>query len=663
METLRIGGLPIPVRRYGTLVIGSGCAGFNAADWLYDLGRRDVALITEGVYKGTSRNAGSDKQTYYKLSLASGQPDSVGELARTLMGGIGVNADTALAEAAGSVKSFMKLVLLGVPFPQNEYGEYVGYKTDHDPRERATSAGPLTSRYMTECLERSVRGKGIPILNDMQAVRLIVREGRVYGLLALDLKQFDSGNPGFILFDCDTVILATGGPASVYSCSVYPESQTGATGMALEAGAPGANLQEWQYGLASVDFRWNVSGSYQQVLPRYIAVSPDGAQREFLPEYLDDPFEAVNRVFQKGYQWPFDAGKILGSSLIDMIVHHETITLGNRVFLDFRRNPSCVEEHGFGRLSPEAAGYLRKSGALSGTPVERLAIMNRPAIELYRRNRIDLYRQPLEIAVCAQHHNGGVAVDAYWQSALRGLYAAGEAAGTFGVYRPGGSALNSTQVGSMRAAEHIAFGRDAEEPRPAIFADAARDSLGDFIARCLALRGKPPADVAPMMEEAGRLMSRCAAHVRDTDGMRKAQEILRRRLDGVFDRRPEGPGGLGALLKYRDTLVTQLAVLSAMESAADACGSRGSALVLDPSGTALPRRLAMYRYAPPKDGHADQVMMTLATDGGFRSEFRPARPLPEPDEWFETVWNADRARRDRCARRSSEKETYKGGFP
>ena len=44
-------------------VIGSGCAAFNAADWLYDYGQRDIAVITEGRNTGTSRNTGSDKQT------------------------------------------------------------------------------------------------------------------------------------------------------------------------------------------------------------------------------------------------------------------------------------------------------------------------------------------------------------------------------------------------------------------------------------------------------------------------------------------------------------------------------------------------------------------------------------------------------------------------
>lgn len=293
-----------------TIVIGTGCAGFNAADSLYDLNCQDIAILTEGIHMGTSRNAGSDKQTYYKLSLCSDDVDSIYELAKNLFEGGSVNGDTALAEAAGSLRSFMKLVELGVPFPTNQYGEYVGYKTDHDPRRRATSCGPLTSRIMTEKLESSVRRKGIRIYDRMQAIRLMVSSGKISGVLAINIDRLSKEDWGLTFFICNQVILATGGPAIVYEHSVYPESQTGMTGMVLEAGAVACNLQEWQYGLASTKFRWNVSGTYQQVLPRYIAVDSNGCEREFLAEYFSDPAQALNMIFLKGYQWPFDTKKL-----------------------------------------------------------------------------------------------------------------------------------------------------------------------------------------------------------------------------------------------------------------------------------------------------------------------------------------------------------------
>ena len=82
---------------FDTVIVGTGCAGYNCADWLYTLGRRDLAIVTRGRLSGASRNTGSDKQTYYKLSLASGMPDSVRKMARDLCAGGGVNAGVALA--------------------------------------------------------------------------------------------------------------------------------------------------------------------------------------------------------------------------------------------------------------------------------------------------------------------------------------------------------------------------------------------------------------------------------------------------------------------------------------------------------------------------------------------------------------------------------------
>ena len=197
---------------YHTVIIGSGCAGYHAAERLYDLGVTDIAILTEGRTCGTSRNTGSDKQTYYKLSLCGGEGDSVREMAQTLFDGGAVNGDTALCEAAYSARCFYHLVELGVPFPTNEYGEYAGYKTDHDPRSRATSCGPYTSRYMTEALERAVLARRIPILDGYLATEIHTEGGRVRGLNAVEIA---TAKP--VTLACRNIILCTGGEAGIYS--------------------------------------------------------------------------------------------------------------------------------------------------------------------------------------------------------------------------------------------------------------------------------------------------------------------------------------------------------------------------------------------------------------------------------------------------------------
>ena len=220
---------------------------------------------------------------------------------------------------------------------------------------------------------------------------------------------------------CAQVILATGGPAGIYFNRVYPESQFGMSGMAFEAGAAGANLDCWQYGLASVGFRWNVSGSYQQAIPRYVSVDAQGVEREFLAQAMGER-EALQNTFLKGYQWPFDPRKAEGSSRVDILVKAEE-DAGRRVYMDYTRNPAGFAPE---NLSTEAREYLENCGALRATPLERLRAINAPAIALYRDHGIDLATEYLEISVCAQHHNGGVQVDCHWQTCVPGLYACGE---------------------------------------------------------------------------------------------------------------------------------------------------------------------------------------------------------------------------------------------
>ena len=581
---------------YHTLIIGSGCAGYNAADKLYDFGIRDIAILTEGRFMGTSRNTGSDKQTYYKLSLCGSEADSVRQLADTLYSGGGVMGEHALCEAAYSTRCFMRLVELGVPFPTNEFGEYAGYKTDHDPRSRATSCGPLTSKYMTQALERSVLAKGIEILDAQQVVKILTDENGVTGVACVDTAA-----GSLSVLACRNVILCTGGPAGIYRNTVYPESQHGATGLAIEAGATLSNMEQWQYGIASTKFRWNLSGTYQQVLPRYVSVAPDGTEREFLYEKLGEA--SLGRIFLKGYQWPFDTRKIDGSSQVDLLVAAE-IKQGNRVFLDFTRNPKGLEG-GFSVLPREAFIYLERSGALFGTPIQRLAKMNIGAIELYAAHGIDLHTEPLEIAVCAQHCNGGVAVDSHWQSDIRGLYAAGEAAGTFGVYRPGGSALNSTQVGSLRAAEHIAANQRPACSIPTYSLPEIRFGTGNLTL---------------LREQLQHEMSRVADFDRSTQGMKQLFDRVSRFCADFFDMAVvENSTEFSELFKLYDMALTQRAVLSAMLLSAEALGTHGSALVdRQPDRTCGPRQ-------------------TRTLTKGAASELAPVSPMPEPELWFETL--------------------------
>lgn len=676
--TTQIGSAQIPTIATTTVVVGTGSAGYCAADRLVMAGHKDLIVIADKIRAGASRNAGSDKQTYYKLSLGGPAPDSVADLAATLFAGGAMDGDNALAEAANSARCFNHLVDAGVPFPTDRYGQFIGYKTDHDPRERATSIGPYTSKSMTESLEARVKAAGVPIMEGCRVIDLVVdRSGeapRVVGLLVMNKTtdaQTASNDPAsrLLLIRAANVVYATGGPAGIYADSVYPHGQWGATGAALRAGAPGKNLTEWQFGLGSIAPRWNVSGSYMQVVPRFISTDADGNdEREFLGEALPDLGVQSSLVFLKGYQWPFDARKAAqGSSVIDLLVYRETVLRGRRVWLDFRSNPGDTD-FDVQQLSPEAREYLERTGVAdlpaSASPVERLQRLNQAAYDFYleRNPQVDLATQPLEVAVCAQHNNGGLEVDGWWRSPLSGLYPVGEAAGAHGIYRPGGSALNSGQVGATRAATWIAQHGGKQAPDAESFEQAA----GPVVTQALQLvadaharfRAGQADNTGEALHNASSLMSDKAGLVRSPDSINEALQAATKRLaeyDQTMAIDASSRRSVDRLFLVRDIVTTQYAYLTAMaDYLAKGGNSRGSVLYTNPDGElpvwlddeGEPINLGLpeqFRFIPD-DGALDslaQIVTLAVTDQpvpDVECNWRHVRPLPRPDEPFEVVW-------------------------
>ncbi len=662
MSSVTVAGRRVEIVTANTVVVGTGAAGYCAADRLAMFGMTDVVMVTDRVRAGTSRNAGSDKQTYYKLTLSGAEPDSVRAMAETLFAGGSMDGDIALAEAAWSARCFFHLVEAGVPFPYARSGEFVGYKTDHDPRQRATSVGPYTSRTMVERLEARVVGRGTRVMDGCRVVDLVVCEGAVVGLLCLRTDA-RLGQPRLLLLRCTNLVYATGGPAGMYADAVYPHGQWGATGAALRAGVRGSNLTEWQFGLGSVRPRWNVSGTYMQAIPRFVSTAADGSdQREFLTEAIADLGRLMTLVFLKGYQWPFDIRKARdGSSLIDLLVYRERVLRGRRVFLDFRSNPVRPDFDPSG-LDPQAYRYLERAGVLAlgpSTPVQRLQHMNRPSYDFYleRNPGVDLATEMLEIAVCAQHNNGGLAVDQWWQSNLEGFFPVGEAAGAHGVYRPGGAALNSGQVGATRAAQYIAARRTQAPIGDDVYEQAAVPVVAAAFELLDAATGRAagaPDSTDDLLRRCTELMSSHAGMVRSPESIQAALAQVRGWLDQYADTvvvDATSRRSVDRLFLIRDILACQYVYLSAMAQylARGGC-SRGSVLYSDPEGSlpcgpdgaelGLPER---FRFRL-EEGLTD-LIQEACWDGRQEPSltWRPVRPIPADDDFFENVWRRYRA--------------------
>ena len=622
------------------LVIGSGAAGLAAAARLKAEGVEDVLLLTESLRGGTSFNAGSDKQTYYKLGLCGEAPDSPVAMARTYFDGGAMHGDLALVEAALSVRCFSHLCDIGVPFPHDAFGQYAGYKTDHDPARRATSCGPYTSREMCRKLLEECRMRGVRFAEGYVAVKLLTepaekgsadaqsRPLRCIGALAVDCLDSRASScepaalPSVVRILARDTVFAVGGPGGLYGRSVYPACHTGAIGLALAVGARARNLPFSQFGLASTKFRWNVSGTYMQVLPRLISTAADGVSdpRDFLlPAFGGDPAAAASVLFLKGYQWPFNPETSkTGSSRIDLLVREETLGKGRRVFLDYRSETPGLD---LAALSGEARDYLERSGALAGPPIARLRHMNPGAIELYREHGIDLESEPLEIDLCAQHNNGGLAADAWWQSEnVAHLWPIGEVNGSHGIRRPGGSALNAGQVGAYRCAAAIAARR--RDRTHAAGTDGAGQGSGGAPSGCC------PADIAALLRgsldwraERRALQARmdaAAGPVRDAATLARAAAEARAQLAAI---RAEGFAPPSTAREAAEALRTESLCLASV-AYLEAC------LFAEQTPIAKDTVLETEQTSPCSDPQAPSYVNVL----------RPVRPIPSPDDWFENVW-------------------------
>ena len=638
-----------------TLIIGSGAAALNCAEHLHELGMTDIAIATDKLGAGTSNNSGSDKQTYYKMGIFGDVPDSPIEFAHSLFDGGMMHGDLAYVEALGSAPEFFHLVRNGVAFPFNRYGAYVGYKTDHDPRQRATSAGPRTSMQMFAKSLSNVRRNGTRILDKHEVIGLLTCEDgdqkRVAGAVALNLDRVEAEDHGLVVSNCENVVMATGGPGEMYETTVYPEGQIGNHGIALEIGAVANNLGESQYGLASTSFRWNLSGTYQQVIPCYYSTEPGGGdEKYFLNEYFHSMKQVASNIFLKGYQWPFHASRLqdYGSSIVDYAVAQE-VRAGREVWMDFTRNPvpgEGMEEFDLENLTEEAGQYLQRSGATQLTPIARLQHMNSPAIDIYADHGIDLRSEPLPVAVCAQHNNGGMRGDMWWESNIKHLFPIGEFNGSHGI-RPGGSALNSGQVGGRRAAQYIANVYDGSPMNRDEFIGTCEAQIQDEVQnleRHLSAGSDAPS-AEDVRSEIQHRMSMHGAFLRTAEGVETALQEAHRLRDTITEKgiRIEKKDDLNLAVQNDHLCLTHIAFLETINSYIQrGGGSRGGYLIGDQNaeltvetkkGTALPHR-------PENDEMREEILETVMQDDGEFSVYPvETRPLPEDESWYETTWS------------------------
>jgi succinate dehydrogenase/fumarate reductase flavoprotein subunit len=278
--------------------------------------------------------------------------------------------------------------------------------------------------------------------------------------------------------------------------------------------------------------------------------------------------------------------------------------------------------------------------------------MNQKSIELYKSNGIDLYNEPLEIAVCAQHNNGGLSGDMWWESNIKGFFPVGEVNGTHGIYRPGGSALNSGQCGGMRAAMAAARRKDSDCARAGggVPQVAELAELVQNINKTIEKINPGSGNVYQTRKEIGELMSRGAAHIRSAgiieEGIKTAKDKYINYWDDI---KLNNISELPIAMSNRDLLIAQYVYLTAMlDYIRQGGASRGSYMISAESGGAQQEKFKKihgklpFLYFPcgcGSDSGEKIQEISLRENGETEITWRPRRPIPDAPRWFENVWN------------------------
>lgn len=358
--------------------------------------------------------------------------------------------------------------------------------------QRTWFAADKSGFHMLHTLfQTSLRYPGIRRCDEFFVADLMVQDGAVQGVLAL---QMATGQP--VLLAAPAVVLCTGGAGRVYRQNTNAGIVTGdGMGLAFRHGVPLRDMEFVQY--------------HPTALPGSGILITEGCRGE--------GGVLVNR---DGYRYLQDYG--LGPP--DPWPRPKAMELGPRD----RLSQAFWHEERKGRTiaTPQGAAVhldLRQLGA------ERIR-QRLPLIAEVARNfaGVDPVTQPIPVRPAVHYTMGGIACNLHCETALPGLYAAGECA-SVGLH-------GANRLGSNSLSEIVVFGRVAGEraaaharSRPPVRTDDLQAQAERAAARLLAMLDSRGSErVAGLRDALGDCMEAGVGIYRDEAGMRASAEAVGR---------------------------------------------------------------------------------------------------------------------------------------
>jgi L-aspartate oxidase len=414
------------------IIIGAGLAGLMTALHLAPL---PVVVLTKA---SLGAEAASGWAQGGVAAALGADDDTALHVADTLASGDGLSDPTAVQRIVGAGAQVIDdLARHGVAFDRDAAGALAfGLEAAHSRRRIVhAGGGDGAGRAILRALAAAARRTpSITILEQVEARRLLVEDGRITGVLAV-------GPAGPLLLASDRVIIASGGSGALYRHTTNPLGAIGqGVALAARAGAALADMEFVQFHPTALDAGCDPMPLVSEAVRGEGAVLVDETGHRFMAGQGRAELEPRDVVARAVWRH---------------------LSAGHRVFLDAR----AALGSRFAARFPIIAAACAKAG-------------------------IDPALEPIPVRPAAHYLMGGIAVDAAGHSSLPGLWACGEAASTglHGANRLASNSLLEAAATARWVAADIAGTRAAAVQArwpvavpPAADATAMRDILSTHV--------------------------------------------------------------------------------------------------------------------------------------------------------------------------------------
>ncbi|MHA1636343.1 MAG: FAD-binding protein, partial [Candidatus Thorarchaeota archaeon] len=382
------------------LVVGAGGAGCRAAIEAAN-NNLDVIMLSKELL-GKAHTAMAEGGL--NVSLGNVDPDDNPEthFKDTITGGNYLNnqklAEILVEQAAQRI---FDLEDMGAVFDRTPEGKIAQRPFGKQSWRRTAYASDRTGSEIMVTLVEAIRKTSVRIFDEVFATKLLVTDGKISGVCAVDMKYGD-----YLVFRAKSVVMATGGAGRIFSVTSNAQLDVGdGYGMAYEAGCEMIDMEMIQFHPTGM-------------------VKPESAKGRLVTEAVRG--EGGILLNNKGERFMNK-------------YYPEVMELAGRDQVARSIMTEVLE----GRGSPDGGAYL----SIAHLPKSIVEFRLESMIEQFEDTGIDIREEPMQVSPTAHHFMGGIKTDEDAGTIIPGLFASGECTGGLhGGNRLGGNALADTQV-------------------------------------------------------------------------------------------------------------------------------------------------------------------------------------------------------------------------